>query len=985
MIFIIFWIYFHPYFANSQICDSHLKQTGFETDCSDQRWTSIPSEEQALRPRVIPVQVEILKLSKNLIARVDSWSLSGLDKLKILDLSWNPLQTIDSVSFQSSPLLSHLNLSFCSLSYISRGLFAHTLSLKELILTGNQIAEITEDDFFYPRALEVLLLDQNRIRVVQPNSFQHLTRLRHLSLADNRLTSLDSSHTDRFRALDLFRIEGNAWHCDCRLHWLKQLTTERQRVSVSFYNGPQTRCTSADLPGSAHAAGVVSRSWDDLTYQQFACIPRNLAHLARTISPTEEKLVSDSIDLKSRLPQRLPHANSAGGGNSSIVSSASTSSESILQLTSAHDGYGVILICQMQDTPKRSPVRWRRDGLDMSTQHSDSVHCPRNSSASPSAWTKPEPSTKWFLCTGLPNATRNYTFSSALVLRHVTAADAGRYTCEYRNTLGVTSHTFRLYSAGVAIGQIGTNGRGDSQSNFIGVGSTSDSDLLLELLLGARARIFLGLLVLLFVVSLVLATVCFVCKLSRSNRRSARGTGSGARDGLFKSDSKNTSSSAETERERAQAPLNGNAGSYTGSTSLSTAAIANHQATPSYALIDTKLDGADGDCALASLSNGGSLLRGSGGSAGTIGVSAGLGAGGQSSDSEVSFTENELASLPLPPPPPPPALEALANAHRADKQVTFDVSGPAPGDSPCPVHGLSPLFRYDLPMQIPNSSPLSWPSPPSPPVIPSASGDIATMRERKRSNPDITQAESSTVSTPLIRSPTCPLHGIHAPSPAPAALFPPTSSIRPQLVQSQALELQRLFPNANSAVHSYAHLSLLAAPITPRFAPSPLTTELQPFRDDQRLVSAPPSERPLSAAMGTSYSGTLVNNKYATLGVVGLGVGSGAGAGAEMSGAQRLRFPSALQPLLEHSLCVPTSSTTSSAPAASAPSASSSATASASAPAASIFTDGNCSSGIRTTRSSPHVKFAASYSAGGSFESGEENSSLVLTPFNSVV
>ena len=900
-----------------------------------------------------------------------------MDRLRALDLSWNPLSSIEPEAFQSSPLLTNLTCAYCSLSHLLRELFAHTLSLRVLILTGNRIAEITDEDLFYPRALEVLLLDHNRIRVVHPRAFLQLTKLRHLSLAYNSLATLDSFHSDRFRALDVLRVEGNAWHCDCRLHWLKQLTTDRQRVSVSFYDERETRCASADMPGAAHAAGVVNRTWEELAYQQFACMPRLLAHVARAITPSDEARVSDNIDLSRRGAQ-----GSAGGANSnsslhsSAVSVSSTSSDSVLQLTG--EGSSVILICQIQDTPKRFLVRWKRDNLDMSSAFSDNVHCPRNSSSPSSSKTKLEPSTKWFLCTGISNASRNHTFISALVLRRATAADASRYTCEYRNALGVTSHTFTLYPTGAAFGSVEASGDRHSDSSRAQLdaatsGSTPDS-LLLALLLGARARIFLGLVSLFFVVALVLATVCFMCKLAHRNRQFARGAGERAQGGSSKEEMKNTlANTTDMERPQQQPPRNGSAGSYAAN-AVSTAGLPSYPAKLSFAQADGNLAVVNGDVALASLSNGGSLMRGSGGSRGAIE----MGLGAQSSDSEVSFTENELASLPLPPPPPPPALEALASAHRADKQVTFDVSGPAPGESPCPVHGLSPLFRYDLPMKSPKPVPLEWPAPPSPLVT----ADVAALRERQRSNPDLVQLESD-ASTPLISSTTCPLHGVHTAS-APngdVGLFshPTSSCSRPQqpaLVQSQTNDaiVQRLFSSTNAVVQSYTSSIPMFAdvPIAPRAAPTQQIQQMQllPFRDDQRLVSAPVSDRPLSAAIGT-HTNTPIN-KYATLGV-GVGVGVG------MSAAQRLRFPSALQPLLE-----------SQSQRVSAPSSSSSASAGASA-SAEASSGANCSASgsLRpsTTRSSPHVKFASfgvANSSGGSFESGEE-SSLVLTPFDSVV
>ncbi|NWV70769.1 NEPN protein, partial [Malurus elegans] len=176
-------------------------------------------------PLRLPVRLQKLDCSNNLIQRVTAQNFQGLQDLKHFFLDNNAVSTFEAGALQQCAQLSNLALEQNLLSSIPlRQVNLRTVdTLARLDLKGNDIEDVGEQELKDLKQLQVLNLRNNKISGLDRRVLEYLPRLRHLYL------------------------DGNPWNCTCDL-----LRTRRALVAKG-----------TDVRGGQCAAPAQSRgeSW----------------------------------------------------------------------------------------------------------------------------------------------------------------------------------------------------------------------------------------------------------------------------------------------------------------------------------------------------------------------------------------------------------------------------------------------------------------------------------------------------------------------------------------------------------------------------------------------------------------------------------------------------------------------------------------------------------------------------------------------------
>ncbi|XP_004930805.1 TLR4 interactor with leucine rich repeats [Bombyx mori] len=127
--------------------------------------------------------------------------------LEYLDISDNPIEIISSEDFADLAGLKVLKLNNLKITEISGYMFEPLHSLTSLELERNM--NLTKFDAF---AFGKEVLED-----------ADYFNLEELSVRGSRLTTLDKRLMEPFGRLIKLDLQGNAWSCDCKLYWIKQL------------------------------------------------------------------------------------------------------------------------------------------------------------------------------------------------------------------------------------------------------------------------------------------------------------------------------------------------------------------------------------------------------------------------------------------------------------------------------------------------------------------------------------------------------------------------------------------------------------------------------------------------------------------------------------------------------------------------------------------------------------------------------------------
>lgn len=176
----------------SCLCPDH-----HTVNCSGQGLTGVPDS--------IPLDVRRLLLSNNWIPWIPSDFLVLYTDLVYLDLRNNSLSQLEPGTLSTSSRLVFLDLGNNNLTEIPSGTFGESRSLIKLRLGDNPY-----------------------LTMVSRDVFTGLTSLRELELERNGLTGLDVRVLELLPSLNMVRLEGNPWLCNCHFAKLFVWLTNNQ-------------------------------------------------------------------------------------------------------------------------------------------------------------------------------------------------------------------------------------------------------------------------------------------------------------------------------------------------------------------------------------------------------------------------------------------------------------------------------------------------------------------------------------------------------------------------------------------------------------------------------------------------------------------------------------------------------------------------------------------------------------------------------------
>ena len=210
-----------------------------------------------------PRSMVILDLRGNNLTEIDSHAFDGLADLAGINLMSNYLQYLPNDLFKTNTRLQFLHLAKNSLTTLDYHIFPPLSQVEVIILHHNNFTEVVSlPDEYFPR-LKTLDLGNNKIKnVVQsisgnlfPTSIEeiillankiifidnYLFALPHLKYVDLRMNEISNlsrlalAVTPGKNIPVVYSLFGNPFNCDCKLAWLKIVSTLQHDIADAQY------------------------------------------------------------------------------------------------------------------------------------------------------------------------------------------------------------------------------------------------------------------------------------------------------------------------------------------------------------------------------------------------------------------------------------------------------------------------------------------------------------------------------------------------------------------------------------------------------------------------------------------------------------------------------------------------------------------------------------------------------------------------------
>lgn len=170
-----------------------------------------------------------LYLDHNKLTRLADGQFSDMN-LDTLDLAYNQLDQVTNTLFNRFTV-QNLNLSSNVIINIGEKAFQLTKSVGNLNLAHNPIGALSPKVFRNLYALRELNLSECALNGLSDEQFRDIYLIK-LDISRNSLPFLSQGLLDHLTMISKFYINGNPWHCDCRIAPLKLWLEQRWRCNA---------------------------------------------------------------------------------------------------------------------------------------------------------------------------------------------------------------------------------------------------------------------------------------------------------------------------------------------------------------------------------------------------------------------------------------------------------------------------------------------------------------------------------------------------------------------------------------------------------------------------------------------------------------------------------------------------------------------------------------------------------------------------------
>ncbi|XP_033763340.1 leucine-rich repeat-containing protein 15-like [Pecten maximus] len=221
-------------------------------------------------PQGLPKNLETLYLDNNQVFEIQSHLFLNHSKLRLLSFEMNKIQRVHAESFRGLQSIQQINLQFNEISMIPAGTFTDLSALTTLQMSHNTLTSV--DHGAFPPQLNSLSMANiasptvhvseefvsalSSIRtlnlmnspglvssmltalVKSRTRFEHVTTL---NIQYNEIQSLPEALKEALGSVEHLLLDGNPFHCDQSLIWLKQWMLEGR---VTFHSTDEPECAT---------------------------------------------------------------------------------------------------------------------------------------------------------------------------------------------------------------------------------------------------------------------------------------------------------------------------------------------------------------------------------------------------------------------------------------------------------------------------------------------------------------------------------------------------------------------------------------------------------------------------------------------------------------------------------------------------------------------------------------------------------------------
>nr|CAD7577784.1 unnamed protein product [Timema californicum] len=178
------------------------------------------------------------------LTHVPEGFFSEAASLRHLSMADNPLSVVPYLP----PSLESLNFSGCHFKRLTSGRFVAVPFLQTLVLDRlKYLSEVQAYAFEGLTSLDVLSMERcANLRTFHGRAFgefgPNVCSVRRLSLALCGLRELPQEVFVDLKRLEVLNLQGNPWHCDCRLAWLRGVNmSEKETQELRCFSPPHLR------------------------------------------------------------------------------------------------------------------------------------------------------------------------------------------------------------------------------------------------------------------------------------------------------------------------------------------------------------------------------------------------------------------------------------------------------------------------------------------------------------------------------------------------------------------------------------------------------------------------------------------------------------------------------------------------------------------------------------------------------------------------